>query len=92
MITEDRDRKLEVLLAIEGYIKKRGYSPTVREIGKLAGFKSTLTVQRHLVEMEIMGVIERQRSSSRALAITKKGREIIEAYEVISAQKITRQV
>ncbi|MCC5911659.1 MAG: hypothetical protein JJT76_14635 [Clostridiaceae bacterium] len=79
----DRDRKLEVLLAIEGYIRKRGYSPTVREIGKLVGLRSTSTVQRHLVEMEIIGVIERQRSFPRTLAITKKGREIIEAYEVI---------
>ncbi|MCC5912713.1 MAG: hypothetical protein JJT76_20035 [Clostridiaceae bacterium] len=83
MMVKDKDRKLEVLLVIEEYIQKRGYSPTVREIGKLVGFKSTSTVQRHLVEMEIMGVIERQRSSPRALAITKKGREIIGAYEVI---------
>ncbi|MCC5910914.1 MAG: hypothetical protein JJT76_10810 [Clostridiaceae bacterium] len=61
MRIKDRDRKLEVLLAIEGYIKKGGYSLTVREIEKLLGLRSTSTTQGHLVEMEIMGVIEKCR-------------------------------
>ncbi|SDL23344.1 LexA family protein [Natronincola ferrireducens] len=79
-----KDKKMEILVSIKNYIEKRGYSPTVREIGKLVGLRSTSTVQGYLIEMEIWGIIERQRTLPRALRITEKGKEIIKAYEVVS--------
>ncbi|SET45864.1 LexA DNA binding domain-containing protein [Natronincola peptidivorans] len=78
-----KDKKMEILLSIRDYIEKRGYSPTVREIGKLVGYKSTSTVQGYLIEMEVWGMIERQRASPRVLKITEKGRRMMKAHDGI---------
>ncbi|ABR47089.1 transcriptional repressor, LexA family [Alkaliphilus metalliredigens QYMF] len=83
---EKKDRKLAVLLAIDEFNHKRGYSPTVREIAKLVGVKSSSTVQKYLMDMEVWGMIERQRTLPRALVITDKGKEIIKAYEIVSGK------
>ena len=42
---------------ISNYINDMGYSPTVREIGKAVGLKSSSSVYSHLSKLEIEGRI-----------------------------------
>ena len=41
-------KKMEVLYFVEQYIKRYGYPPTVRDIGKGLGYRSPSTVHGYL--------------------------------------------
>lgn len=47
-----------MLYGITRYIQEHGYSPTVREIGDMAGVKSTSSVHAHLKKMFEDGTLE----------------------------------
>ena len=57
---------------ISNYINDMGYSPTVREIGKAVGLKSSSSVYSHLSKLEIEGRIETKPYSPRTIRIIKK--------------------
>lgn len=60
----------EILTIIIEYIEKYGYPPTVREIGELAGLKSTCSVKYHLDRMIADGILETShKSSQRAIRV-----------------------
>ena len=62
-------RQQEVLEGIHQIISKKGYPPTVREIGELIGLRSSCTVQRHLEALERKGYIKRDRTKARSIEI-----------------------
>lgn len=66
------ERELEILNIIVDYIKQNEYAPSVREIGKLAGLKSSSTVHMYLKNLELKGFIERKENLPRALRVLKK--------------------
>src|SRR6185437_4922287 len=86
MPTEEEltERQQRVLGFIESQIKKHGYPPTIREIGRHLGIKSTNGVNDHLNALERKGFIKRQDHKSRTLSVvaskadeaTKKMREL----------------
>lgn len=55
---ELKDREKEILDFIEEVINKRAYSPTVREICKGTGLKSTATVHGYLTSLKEKGYIK----------------------------------
>ena len=57
-----------VLESIISHIKKYGYPPTVREIGKMVSLKSTSSVYRHLRKLEEQGFIIND-GGSRAICV-----------------------
>lgn len=57
---------------ISNYINDMGYSPTVREIGKAVGLKSSSSVYIHLTQLEIEGQIETKPNSPRTIRVIKK--------------------
>jgi len=61
------DRQREVLDFISDSIKKRGYPPTLREIGCHFGIRSTNGVNDHLRALEKKGFLHREDLKSRAL-------------------------
>jgi repressor LexA len=61
------DRQQEVLDFIGRSIEKRGYPPTLREIGEHMGISSTNGVNDHLKALEKKGYLEREDLKSRAL-------------------------
>lgn len=65
------ERELEILNVIVDYIKQNGYAPSVREIGKIVGLKSTSTVHTYLKSLESKGFIERKENLPRALRVLK---------------------
>jgi repressor LexA len=61
------DRQREILDFITRSIGKRGYPPTLREIGSHFGIKSTNGVNDHLRALEKKGYLHREDLKSRAL-------------------------
>ena len=61
------DRQQAVLDFIARSIEKRGYPPTLREIGEHMGIRSTNGVNDHLKALEKKGYLEREDLKSRAL-------------------------
>src|SRR4051794_11422176 len=61
------DRQKAVLDFISRCISRRGYPPTLREIGEHMGIRSTNGVNDHLKALEKKGYLEREDLKSRAL-------------------------
>ncbi len=61
------ERQKAVLDFISRSIEKRGYPPTLREIGEHMGIRSTNGVNDHLKALEKKGYLEREDLKSRAL-------------------------
>ena len=64
------DRQQNVYDMIRELIVKRGYGPTVREIGEHFGIKSPNGVMCHLRALERKGLITRSPNKSRAIELT----------------------
>jgi repressor LexA len=61
------ERQNQVLASIEEYLEEHGYPPSIREIGKLVGIKSTNGVSDHLKTLERKGYLTRSGFKSRTL-------------------------
>ena len=62
-------RQKAMLDFIKEEINRKGYPPTVREIGKAIGLTSTASVHSHLLALEQKGYIRRDSSKQRALEV-----------------------
>jgi repressor LexA len=58
-----------ILEYLVDYLKKNTYQPSIREIGKRFGIKSTKTVSEYLQSLADKGYIEREASRSRGVKI-----------------------
>jgi len=65
------DRQKQVQRTIYELYQQKGHPPTVREIGKKLGLKSSCTVQRHLDALEKKGYIKRSPTKARSIEIVK---------------------
>ncbi|WP_437203766.1 transcriptional repressor LexA [Planctomicrobium sp. SH664] len=64
-------RQLAIYDFIKERILKRGYGPTVREIGSSFGIRSPNGVMCHLKALEKKGLITREQNMSRAIQLTE---------------------
>ena len=53
----DRGKTAQILLFVRGFTAEHGFGPTIREIGKGVGLKSTSTVADYLIRMNRAGLI-----------------------------------
>ncbi len=67
MYSDLSDRQRKILDFIKYQIKTVGYPPSVREIGKAVGLKSSSTVHNHLIQLEEKGYLKRDPSKTRAI-------------------------
>jgi repressor LexA len=67
------DRQRMVLDYIRESIRDRGFPPTLREIGRRMGIRSTNGVNDHLRALERKGMLTREDMHSRALRLTHGG-------------------
>lgn len=64
-------RERAILDYIEKQSKINGYPPSVREIGKAVGLKSTATVHGYLAKLEQKGYIKKESQKGRTLKLLK---------------------
>ena len=67
-------REKAILRFIERELNENGYPPSVREIGKAVGLKSTATVHSYLGRLEEAGYISRKDKKGRTLQLIKGGK------------------
>jgi len=60
-------RQQQILDFIKTEIKTKGYPPSVREIGRAVGLKSSSTVHAHLLQLEQKGFLRKDPSKPRAV-------------------------
>lgn len=63
------ERQRAILAFIEGEIQRKGYPPSVREIGEAVGLSSSSTVHAHLSNLEQLGYIRRDPTKPRAIEV-----------------------
>jgi repressor LexA len=74
------ERQRDILSYIKKQLLLKGYPPSVREIGKAVGLRSSSTVHSHLNTLEKQGYLKRDPSKPRAIELMGKNlvhREII---------------
>ena len=62
-------RQEDILTFIKSEVKKKGYPPSVREIGEAVGLASSSTVHGHLARLESKGFIRRDPTKPRAIEV-----------------------
>lgn len=70
------ESRTKILAFIRDEIQSKGYPPSVREICRAVGFKSTSSVHAHLRDLEHEGLLRRDATKPRAMELTDnpKGR------------------
>ena len=66
-------REKAILKFIEKQMAEVGYAPSVREIGKAVGLKSTATVHGYLAKLSEKGYIKKEDQKGRTLRLLKGG-------------------
>lgn len=66
-------REKAILKYIEKEVTANGYPPSVREIGKAVGLKSTATVHGYLAKLEEKGYVKKESQKGRTLKLLKGG-------------------
>ena len=90
-------RQQAILDFIKEEVDKRGYPPSVREIGTAVGLSSTASVHNQLNQLEKKGLIRKDKSTTRGIVIlspdskleeTKQTNNVIELKSVINVPVI----
>lgn len=63
------DRQTEIFDFVKSHIKRRGFAPSVREIGNQFGIRSPNGVMCHLKALQRKGLIQREENLSRAIKV-----------------------
>ena len=66
-------REKAILKFIEKEVLANGYPPSVREIGRAVGLKSTATVHGYISKLEEKGYIKKEQQKGRTLKLLKGG-------------------
>jgi repressor LexA len=62
-------RQKEILDFLDRHISRKGYAPTIEEIGEHFGLSSLATVHKHLSNLQSKGLVKRDWNRSRALEL-----------------------
>jgi len=68
-MTELTERQRQVLEFIDAEVRRRGYPPSVREIGEAVGLSSSSTVHAHLAALQDKGYLKRDPTKPRAMEL-----------------------
>ena len=69
-------RQKQLLDYLDDHIRRRGYAPTLEEIGRRFRLASVATVHKHLSNLEHKGVIRRTWNRSRAIELVSDRRQV----------------
>ena len=70
------DNQRKILEFINKEVKEKGYPPSVREICRAVGFKSTSTVHTYLQRLKKEGLIQKDPLKTRAIRVVAKNDDI----------------
>ena len=70
MFTRDKGRRDKILEFVRGYTEEHGFAPSIREIAKAVGVRSTKAVKYHLDILVADGLLKRTPKQARGLQTT----------------------
>lgn len=76
MASDISDRQRQILDLILETVQRRGYPPSVREIGDAVGLSSPSTVHSHLSTLVEQGYLRRDPTKPRAIEVVDQGRTV----------------
>ena len=80
MRRRDPEKQQKILDFVNRQVAEKGYPPSVREICKAVGFKSTSTVHAYIKKLEEEGLIQKDATKPRALKILDSSSSSLEGY------------
>ena len=86
----DRNKEQQIYQYIADYIMEHLYAPTIREICKNVGLRSTSSVVTYLIRLESKGLIKVESDSPRAIRLMGYSivpNSVIEELEQLRAEK-----
>src|SRR4051812_23428839 len=72
-------RQVATLAAIRETVLARGYAPTLRELGRMLGIRSTNGVEDHLKALVKKGLLVREANKARTIKLAGSAREALYA-------------
>lgn len=75
-------KQVEILTVIKDNIRRKGYPPSVREIGQAVGLSSSSTVHGYLRKLEKKGYLRRDPSKPRAIEVLDLESERVKCVNV----------
>jgi repressor LexA len=66
-------RQRKIIRFISGWVQERGYSPSMREIGRAVGLTSTSSVEHQLVALQAKGYLRRAAGCPRTVEVRLPG-------------------
>jgi len=79
------ERQQQIIEFIQSEVQKKGYPPSVREIGKAVGLSSSSSVHAHLGKLEKLGYLRRDPTKPRAIEVLVGGTaNRAESYKLIN--------
>ena len=84
-------KQKKVLLAIESYIKEKGFPPPVREIGEIVGEKTPGAIQGILNRLEQKGAIKREVGMARSIRLITQNENYSKAEYIPEIKKISER-
>lgn len=90
MSSDLTDRQAKILDFLADTLRRRGYPPSVREIGSAVGLSSSSTVHAHLDKLEQKGYIRRDPTRSRAIEIVDKALDARPSKEMLNVPLVGR--
>ena len=84
MKSEITEKQRRILDFIKKEIREKGYPPSVREICKAVGLKSTSTVHGHLRRLEKNGVLYKDPTKPRAIRVLDNE----ESYDIVTKKEL----
>jgi repressor LexA len=75
--TSTTQRQQRILAFISTTVRKRGYPPTVREIGEAVGLTSSSSVHAQLTNLERKGLLHKDPTKPRAMALSEPKAEAV---------------
>ena len=82
MTTTLTPKQAEILAIIKDNLRKKGYPPSVREIGQAVGLSSSSTVHGYLRKLEKMGYLRRDPAKPRAIEVLDQHEQKVECVNV----------
>ncbi len=76
-------RQEEILKALKQILAKKGYPPTVRELGEMVGLSSPATTQFHLNKLAEKGYIKKDNSKNRTIELLVPNEYVTENEKTI---------
>ncbi len=91
------ERQKAILHFLEGFVDRKGYPPTIREIGEACDIKSTSVVNYNLKKLVEYGWLEREPEKSRGIRLVRRLnpppalREVpVRAYEALNVARVPK--